>query len=190
MIHISQQSLDQSSYTLQLNTTTLATLGITSPKDTLTRDNTDTTRYYSDTPIHPYRKPSTKLRNIITLEAPPDFIPTFSGTQYRSTFSETQGGRQRIMARLFSFTVIDKDPALLERKPEFSIVLRGQTRMTRATDDKTLMLELGPEIAQALEKHNEVRVTVEYEDREGRTRTLKPAVISELDIVVTVIKTY
>jgi len=94
------------------------------------------------------------------------------------------------MARLFSFTVIDKDPALLERKPEFSIVLRGQTRMTRATDDKTLMLELGPEIAQALEKHNEVRVTVEYEDREGRTRTLKPAVISELDIVVTVIKTY
>lgn len=98
-------------------------------------------------------------------------------------------GVRKPMARLIRYTVTDPDHILADKKPE-SCILMGGTVMLNGTDDKRFLMDLAPKVAEKLEAHNSDRASVEYEDDEGRTKTLKPVKLSQLDVVVEVLKSY
>ena len=93
------------------------------------------------------------------------------------------------MARLIRYTVVDPEPVLADKVPEFSILLGG-TVMLNGTDDKGFLMDLAPKVAERLPAHNAARERVEYEDSEGKPKKLKPIKLSNLDVVVEVLKSY
>lgn len=93
------------------------------------------------------------------------------------------------MARLIRYTVTDPDHVLADKKPE-ACILMGGTVMLNGADDKGFLMDLAPQVARKLDAHNAERAGVEYEDEEGRTKTLKPVKLSQLDVVVEVLKSY
>lgn len=95
----------------------------------------------------------------------------------------------RIMAKLIRYTVVDPDAVLADKTPEAAILLGG-TCMLNGSDEKGFLMDLAPKVAEKLEAHNRHRGTVEYEDEEGRTKTLKPVRLGQLDVVIEVLKAY
>lgn len=97
--------------------------------------------------------------------------------------------KEKPMARLIRFTVVDPDAVLADKKPEASILLAG-TVMLNGTDDKGFLMDLAPRVADRLADHNREREGVEYEDPEGKSKRLKPIKLSQLDVVVEQLKAY
>ena len=93
------------------------------------------------------------------------------------------------MARLIRYTVTDPDAVLADKAPDLCILMGG-TLMLNGTDDKGFLMDLAPKVAEKLDAHNGRRIAVEYEDDEGRTKTLKAVKLSQLDVVVEVLKSY
>lgn len=95
----------------------------------------------------------------------------------------------KIMARLIRYTVVDPDPILADKAPEASILDSGMV-MLNGTDDRGFVMDLAPKIAGKLAEHNAAREGVEYEDAEGRTKTLKAIRLGQLDVVVEKVREY
>lgn len=93
------------------------------------------------------------------------------------------------MARLIRYTVVDADPILAEKTPEESILTAGVI-VLNGTDDRGFVMDLASKLGPTLDEHNTNRVKVEYEDKEGKTKNLKPVKISQLDVVIETLKTY
>lgn len=103
--------------------------------------------------------------------------------------SKPEPAKGRRMTKLVRYTVVDPDPILAEHAPSHGILLTG-TSMLNGTDERGFLMDLAPAVAEALELHNAKRAAVEYTDDEGRSRTLKPVRLGQLDVVVEVVKTY
>jgi len=93
------------------------------------------------------------------------------------------------MARVIRYTVVDPDPVLADKSPELSILLGG-TMVLNGTDDKGFLMDLAPKVAERLVIHNPKREEVEYEDKEGKTKKLKAVRLSNLDVIIEVLKSY
>lgn len=95
----------------------------------------------------------------------------------------------KIMARLIRYTVTDPDLILADKAPEHSILM-SNTVMLNGSDDKSFLMEIAPAIHTKLTDHNVRREAVEYEDKEGKTKKLRPIKISQLDVVIEVLREY
>lgn len=96
---------------------------------------------------------------------------------------------EKVVARLIRYTVVDADVVLADKAPEHSILMSG-TVMLNGSDDKAFLMELSPAISEKLIGHNIQRAKTEYEDKEGKTRTLKPIKIGSVDVVIEVLREY
>lgn len=94
-----------------------------------------------------------------------------------------------IVARLIRYTVADPDKILADKKPERCVLMQG-TIMLNGADDRGFLMDLAPKVAEKLEAHNAERIQVIYEDSKGDTRTLKAIKLSNLDVVIEVLKSY
>ena len=102
--------------------------------------------------------------------------------------------KRSVYMRLLRYTVIDPDPILADTHPDHSILLHG-ILVFAGTDDRGLLMELGPKVEKLLEAHNMFRNAVEYETYIGggnyvQMRKLSPVKLSQLDVVVEVVKEY
>lgn len=102
---------------------------------------------------------------------------------------DLQPKEEKRMARLIRYTVVDPDPLLAEHAPMSAILLTGQ-RMLKGTDERGLVMELAADVSGLLPAHNAKREAVKYQDEDGDARSLKAVRISQLDVVVEVVKQY
>ena len=101
----------------------------------------------------------------------------------------TQQTKQEIRMRLLRYTVVDPDQTLADKSPETSILKAG-TIAVNGTDDRGFLMDLASQLGDLLISHNVARETIQYEDKEGKTKTLKPIKLSNLDVVIEVLKAY
>lgn len=118
-----------------------------------------------------------------------DYTAPFVPCGRVETLASAPQVKERILARLIRFTVVDQNPILADKAPELSIVMEG-TQVLNGTDDKGFLMELAPKLAERLIVHNPKRVLVEYEDKDGKTRNLKETKLSNLDVVIEVLREY
>jgi len=93
------------------------------------------------------------------------------------------------VTRLIRYTVVDADPVLAEETPGASILKTGMV-VLNDTDDRGFVMELASKLATTLDEHNFNRVKIGYEDKEGKTKYLKAIKMSQLDVIIEVIKSY
>jgi len=106
------------------------------------------------------------------------------------TTSETNQQKEKeIVARLIRYTVVDPDPKLAEQKPENSILMSG-TAMLNGQDDKGFLMELAPKIQEKLGAHNTELSGMTWEDKDGKSHTFRGRRLSNLDVVIEVLKSY
>ena len=91
--------------------------------------------------------------------------------------------------RLLRYTVVDPDQVLADKSPETSILKTG-TIAVNGADDKGFLMDLASQLGDLLIAHNVARETIQYEDKEGKTKTLKPIKLSNRDVVIEVLKAY
>lgn len=115
---------------------------------------------------------------ILTAASPIKFIPP------GQKIGEDMSGVQVIR-----YTVVDPDPILAEKNPEHSFLTTGVI-VTKSKDHQKVIMDLAGRLGDALEAHNRNRVSVEYEDKDDKTRRLKPIKLSDLDIILEVIRAY
>ena len=108
------------------------------------------------------------------------------GTAPHQTLTEI---KEKIVARLIRYTVVDPDPTIAKERPEFAILMEG-TVMLDGTDDKGFLMDLAPKVADRLSDHNTRRTGITYEDSEGKTKNLKAVKLSQLDVVIESLREY
>ena len=97
--------------------------------------------------------------------------------------------KEKVMARLIRYTVVNPDPQLAKVKPEISILMSG-TVMLDGIDDRGFIMDLAPRVAEILPKHNEELLKLSWENEKGESKPFKAVRLSHLDVVVEALKTY
>lgn len=105
---------------------------------------------------------------------------------------QTISTKEKIVARLIRYVVVDPDPKLADVKPEMCIIMQG-TAMLNGADDRGFLMELAPKIAEKLDVHNSTLTNGHFpmwEDKDGKTHAFKARRLSNFDVVIESLREY
>lgn len=97
--------------------------------------------------------------------------------------------KEKFKMRLLRYTVVDPDPILAD-KDQSKTILSSGTVLLNGTDDRGFLMELASKLSNDLSEHNRVRKLIHYEDKDGKEKYLKDIKLSNLDVVIELLKTY
>ena len=127
------------------------------------------------------------LGKFVTQGTSPQMLPWTQPLYEPITYQQKETTKP--MARLIRYTVVDPNVTLAEKAPELCILDSGLV-VLNGTEDRGFLMDLAPKLSEKLEGHNTRRVGVEHEDKDGELHHLKPIKLSQLDVVIEVIKEY